>query len=65
MLQPFEVLSTVTEVPFFSSPRMVEEVLAAERKLTLEEHLTVAAVSVEADVLPLVVVLDAEPVVDT
>ena len=47
-------------MPFFSSPRMVEEVLAAERKFTVEEHLTTAAVPVDADVL-----LDAEPVVDT
>ena len=60
MLQPFEVLSTVTAVPFFSSPRTVDEVLAAERKFTVEEHLTTAAVPVDADVL-----LDAEPVVDT
>lgn len=60
MLQPLDVLSTVIAVPFFSSPRMVEEVLAAERKFTVEEHLTTAAVPVDADVL-----LDAEPVVDT
>ena len=60
MLQPLDVLSTVTAVPFFSSPNQVDEVLAAERKFTVEEHLTTAAVPVDADVL-----LDAEPVVDT
>lgn len=44
--QPFAVLTTVTAVPFFSSARMEEEVLASERRFTLEEHFTVPAVPV-------------------
>ena len=59
MHQPFAVLTTVTAVPFLSSARMEEEVLASERRFTLVEHFTVPVV--EATVSDGAMVVPVEP----